>query len=111
MTVAASAATGPEGRFNLEGSGSGACEPIYSQIKVATMSFPLVQLDGKRVIVVIDDSKGSVEIQTQGRYTAGKLELAAHDPPGDFMMILNAAVWTGRVSQESDGSFKVWLSI
>ena len=74
------------------------------------MEIPLADLDGKHVVVVIYNGKSSVEVETQGRYGSGKLELAAHDPCGAFTMILDSSLWNGQVSREPDGSYTVWLS-
>jgi hypothetical protein len=78
------------------------------------MSIPLQQLDNARVIVEMDlpgrqlvlDGRGSYETRAEGN----RLHVRIDDPEAPFAIVLDEDSWTGSISQQRDGSYRVKLS-
>jgi hypothetical protein len=78
------------------------------------MSIPLQQLDNARVIVEMNlpgrqlvlDGRGSYETRADGN----RLHIHVNDPDAPFTIVLDENTWTGQITMEMDGSYRLKLA-
>ena len=78
------------------------------------MSIPLQQLDNARVIVemnlpgrqVMLDGRGSYESRADGN----RLHVHVNDADAPFTIVLEEDSWTGQITMEMDGSYRLNLA-
>jgi hypothetical protein len=78
------------------------------------MSIPLQQLDNAHVIVemslpgrqLVLDGKGRYETRAEGN----RLHVRVDDPDAPFTIVLDENAWTGQITMELDGSYRLSLA-
>lgn len=78
------------------------------------MSIPLQHLDNARVIVEMNlpgrqlmlDGRGAYETRPDGN----RLHIHVNDPDAPFSVVLDENTWTGRITTELDGSYRLELA-
>jgi hypothetical protein len=78
------------------------------------MAIPLQQLDNARVVVemslpgrqLVLDGRGKYESRAQGN----RLHVHIDDPDAPFTIVVEEDTWTGQITQQTDGSYRLQLS-
>jgi hypothetical protein len=78
------------------------------------MSIPLQQLDNARVIVEMDLPGRHLVLDGWGRYetraAGNRLHIRVDDPDAPFAVVLDENTWSGQITQEPDGSYRLKLA-
>jgi hypothetical protein len=78
------------------------------------MPIPLQQLDNARVVVemslpgrqLVLDGRGKYETRAEGN----RLHVHVDDPDAPFTIVVEEDSWTGQITMETDGSYRLILS-
>jgi hypothetical protein len=78
------------------------------------MSIPLQQLDNARVIIEMSLPGRQLVLDGRGRYETraegNRLHVRVDDPDAPFTIVLDEKSWSGQVTMEQDGSYRLALT-
>jgi hypothetical protein len=77
------------------------------------MSIPLQQLDNARVVVEMNLPDRQLKLKGRGRYetraAGNRLHVDVDDPDAPFTIVVDEDSWTGQITAEPDGSYRLYL--
>lgn len=77
------------------------------------MSIPFKQLDNARVIVEMNLPRRRLTLPGQGSYETrvegNRLHIYIDDPDAPFTIVLDEETWTGQITAEPNGSYRLHL--